>query len=120
MINLILIGVLILMSIIFVFKKENFQNIRNTCKKNLNRNVLPDGSSFKTDNIAFHEMLAKDCPNKDRERTDNYCNHFFDFRNRIWHNSHLDDPVDYINITNKAQDYELGKSIADIYDDLTN
>jgi len=108
--NLILMGVLILLLITYVYKKkDNFQDVKNKCKKHLKYNVMPSGSSLQTDNISSHELLAKDCPEKDRERIDNYCNHFFDFRNKIWNTSHLDDSVDYINISNKAQDYEIGK-----------
>lgn len=82
--------------------------------------VLPDGSTLIADNITSHERLTRNCADAECARIDNHRHKFFEFNDRINHNTHLNDPVDNINITNKAQDYMIGKTIANIYDDLVN
>lgn len=82
--------------------------------------VLPHGSTLAADNITSYERLMKNCEDAECARIDNYRHKFFEFNDRINHNTHLHDSVDNINITNKAQDYMIGKTIANIYDDLVN
>jgi len=90
-----------------------------TLKKDI-YNVVPNGSVFLPDNIAFHEQITQNCKDSECDRIDNYRHKFFEFNDRINQTTHLIDPVDNINATNKAQDYLLGGKISDIYDDLVN
>ena len=82
--------------------------------------VLPNESTLIADNITSHERLTRNCEDAECAKIDSYRKHFFQFNDRINNSSHLGDPVDNINITNKAQDYPIGKTIANIYDDLVN
>lgn len=72
------------------------------------------------DNMDFHENIPQTCEDAECSRIDKYRNNFFDFQNRLNHNSHLNDSVDNINITNKAQDYMLGQDVSIIYDSIVN
>lgn len=73
----------------------------------------------KVDKIPSNRNMSID--NDDvSARIDNYRHKFFEFHDRINHNTHLDDPVDMINMMDKGQSYELGTHISNIYDDLTN
>jgi len=88
-------------------------------RKNIN-SVVPDGSVVVNDNIMSYEQYdipqtADECNEIDKHRVN-----FFAFNDRINNTSHLNDSVDNINITNKAQNYNLGVSVANIYDDLVN
>lgn len=82
--------------------------------------ILPDSSVFVPDNIMSFEKNDNSCQSEECERIDNYRNKFFAFQDRLNGNSHLNDSVDNINITNKAQNYNIGTSVADIFDDLVN
>lgn len=81
--------------------------------------VLPDNSVVSTDNISSHELTTQDCSDNECAQIDAFRNKFFSFSDRINNSTHLSDAVDMVNITNKAQDYNTGQTIADIYDDLT-
>lgn len=70
--------------------------------------------------IIEKKIPVENCQDEECERIDNYRHKFFEFNDRINHNTHLNDAVDNINITNKASDYMIGKTIAEIYDDLVN
>lgn len=87
--------------------------------KNIN-SVVPDGSVIPIDNIMSFEQTTIPQNDKECDEINNYRVNFFAFNDRINNTSHLDDAVDNINITNKAQNYKLGVSIANIYDDLVN
>lgn len=108
--------------------KEHFDTENKIIEKNKLQNnevrsindVLPNTSSTSEDYIASHEHLPKNCEQSECEKIDAYNNRFFNFRTRINNNSHQNDSVDNINITNKAQDYYVGAKISDIYDDLVN
>lgn len=95
--------------------------VRMKKQENFDINMVePNDSDIKDDNIASFEKTREQCEDEECERIDKYRNNFFDFRNRLYNNSHQDDPVDNINISDKAQNYKLGTNISDIYDDLVN
>jgi hypothetical protein len=52
------------------------------------------------------------------DRIENFNNEFFNFNSRINNDSHLDDSVEKFNRMNQGQDYPIGMSISDIYDDI--
>ena len=131
MINTILIIVLIILLIKFtdiinIFKRDEQFDVKYVDevisnlpqKKKTINDVVPNGSVVPIDNIMSYEQYDKNCEDAECERIDNYRHKFFEFNDRINQTTHLGDPVDAINITNKAQDYNIGTSIADIYDDL--
>jgi alpha-glucuronidase len=95
-------------------KGQYEQNVSRTVN-----DVFPDGNQFTENNIVSHGRLPGNCERDECDRIDNYRRNFFGFNDRINHNTHLDDPVDMINISNKGEDYFIGQKISDIYDDLT-
>lgn len=56
----------------------------------------------------------------ERDMIGDFNNNFFNFQNHIWHNSHLTDSVDNMNATNNANNYDIGNTIAAVYDDVVN
>lgn len=131
MINILLVIILIILLIKFtdiinIFKRNEKFDVKYVDeaisnlpqKKNTVNDVVPDGSVVPMDNIMSYELYSKNAEDAECDRIDNYRHKFFEFNDRINQTTHLGDPVDAINITNKAQDYNIGASIADIYDDL--
>jgi len=132
LVNIVLIVILLLL----IYKYTNIENT-STHNENFDINyrdnditthipinyegqILPDSSMFKANNIAEHERYYHTCDDDECARIDNHRHKFFEFNDRINHNSHLGDSVDNINITNKACDYDIGMNISDVYDDLVN
>lgn len=57
---------------------------------------------------------------ENRKKTEDYQKSFFSFQNRLYCNSHLDDPVDNTNISGLSGCGQIGQNISDIYDNLVN
>lgn len=53
-------------------------------------------------------------------RIDRYRNNFFAFNDRIYNSSHLDDPVDNLNISDNGNDFPVGMPVSEVYDILVN
>lgn len=96
-------------------RNEHFTFIND----NIN-DVMPLSSTMKIGNMTEFETNIKNKDDYECARTDNYRHKFFEFNDRINNNSHQNDSVDNINITNKANDYGVGLNISEIYDDLVN
>lgn len=117
-INLILIIVIIL----FVFKLQSLNRNEQPSKK-IRRVITPNINYPQSDNLHVIEsnklskLSTKDYTH-DYVNTQKYQNDFFGFQNRLYCNSHLGDPVDYINIEGLTGCDNLNKPISEIYDDL--
>jgi FtsZ-interacting cell division protein ZipA len=115
MILIIILAIILIILIIRYIKTNNHKT--ESFKAN---QVEPNTSSIHQDDIAIHELYDRNCQLDECERIDKFNNQFFGFRDRTFNSSHQDDPVDNINITGKGQDYKIGSTIADVYDDLVN
>lgn len=102
----------------FFKNNENYENV-NPCIVPISKNkIVPYNDITQPDsNTLFIEHDEK-YNDTERNRIDKYCNNFFAFNDRINNTSHLQDVVDNINITNKAQDFDIGMNISTIYDNL--
>lgn len=130
-INIVLTILLVIIIIYYIknkYDKETFEieyenepiNELPKSPRNIMTDLMPDSTSMEEEYSAQHETLTKNCKNSECRKIDKYRNQFFNFQTRINNNSHLNDSVDNINITNKGRDYDVGVNIADIYDDLVN
>lgn len=78
------------------------------------------------DNIHLRDFNRNECVSKsvcydeEGDKIDKYRNDFFGFQTRINNSSHLNDPVDNINITGLENPDLVGKNISEIYDGLVN
>lgn len=77
-------------------------------------------SNIRVPKPTMHNVKPKCLDDETRKRTDDYRKRFFEFSDRINNTTHLGDPVDNINITDKSRNYVLGGTIANIYDDLVD
>jgi uncharacterized protein with von Willebrand factor type A (vWA) domain len=67
-----------------------------------------------------YELYDQPQTEEEINEIDNFRVNFFAFNDHINNTTHLLDAVDNINITNKAQNYNVGTNISQIYDDLVN
>ncbi len=90
-------------------------------------NEINSVSTSRTEQYSNIKPIHKPNPNQlidnthnetDSERIDRHRINFFKFNDRINHTSHLSDPVDAINIFRKKDNNAVGKTIAEIYDNL--
>lgn len=133
-INIIL--VILLIYLIYIYKQRNDQTYKKTetfddipanmtdiyrVRPYINNNELKKDLDQATATSNVHELDYPQMADKnERDRNEKFRNRFFDFRNKINNTSHLNDPVDNINMTNNAQTFANGESIGDIYDKLVN
>jgi len=107
------------------YKMKNIEELPNVeihkqklIKKTIN-DVIPNGSIMKPDNMNYYEMEPETYSEYECDRIDKYRNNFFSFNNKINNSSHQTDAVDMINMSDKAQKYPIGMSVADVFDNLT-
>jgi len=85
--------------------------------------VKPRNYDVDDKSISSHESYLRNNETHDdpeRDMIDTYRRNFFSFGDRVNNSSHLNDPVDNLNITNNANDFNVGANIADIYDTIVN
>jgi hypothetical protein len=105
-------------------RRENFASTVDDIYKirsYVNNDEVEENGRKIYDTSNVHELDEGNNPELGEiDRNNKFNNRFFDFQNIINNNSHLNDPVDNMIITNMSKNYDSGCKISDIYDDLTN
>lgn len=81
-----------------------------------NKIVTPEKYNENDNNL---DNPLKQIPYTYRNRIENFNDNFFNFQNRINNESITDNPVDKINRMDRGRNYDIGMTISDIYDNLT-
>lgn len=80
-----------------------------------------DASNVHLNDFKNNKKIITDpCYDAESDNVDKYRNEFFSFQTRINNTSHLNDPVDNINIVGLENPDMIGKNISEIYDELVN
>jgi len=129
--NLIIVTVIIICAVgIYFFmqnkNKEKFDNTGDHPRICPNDQVDEEVNKYVIENVLSNKQ--KELSNKNSQIADKtlaqYRNQFFDFRNHLWGNSHLEDPVDkvvglYMDGNRDISRTRRGEEIRDVFDEIT-
>jgi hypothetical protein len=129
---MILIIFLIIIAIVIVYNINWYVFNQDCCEKNkvnddtiekfnsntkLNKNI--DGNNMQEDTNLYKLDSQMTQDDIEREKIEHFNNNYFNFQNRVYHNTHLTDSVDNLNVSNNGNDY-VGNKISSIYDNIVN
>lgn len=129
--NLIIVLVIIICVIGIYFltqnkNKENFDGTGDNPRICPNDQVDEEVNKYVIENVLNNKQ--KELSNNSSKVSDQtlaqYRNQFFDFRNHLWGNSHLEDPVDkivglYLDGNRDISRTRRGEEIRDVFDEIT-